>query len=572
MAAGEYVSVSSQRDTEDADLRLEERELAGDPEGELAELAGIYEAPRPLPGAGRRGRRRALRPRRARSPRPRRARPARGPPRPPAAGRRRLRPLLRRRRDPAAAGDRRLRLLRPGSSPASSSPCSRSPASGRSGRGSAAPRELPARRPRRLLGRGRDGRHLGDRRPGRLGRLNQPLGRGRCWRSPGSGCGSESPASAARPPTSPCCAASWSSAGMDGRPLLRGRQRRLPALAGPVLDPAGDLLRLPGRRLAGSDRRRPLLRRPGGRPRHRPLPPLPLRRPRRSGSAAPAPGRVRRSPRSPPAPASTCSARASPTLARTAATRARWCAYLAVGARRSGPGRALPRPRTARLRRRSSGRAPRRARSPPASPRPPLAAPRGGRERRRRRPLLDGAQGRRPLLRRRLRDRAADAGRRRPHLPLDDNAEFLNAVALGQVTPGPVVATSPPSATPPSGSAARLLAALVAFLPSFSFVLLAGGRFERLRASDSARAFLGGAGPAAIGAILGSTIPLAGALTEAWQFAVLAAAARALLVLRVGVVPTLLAPAPSASSWRSPALPFRPKRRRRYSGRRHLTW
>jgi VIT1/CCC1 family predicted Fe2+/Mn2+ transporter len=43
MAAGEYVSVSSQRDTEDADLRLETRELAEDPEGELAELAGIYE-------------------------------------------------------------------------------------------------------------------------------------------------------------------------------------------------------------------------------------------------------------------------------------------------------------------------------------------------------------------------------------------------------------------------------------------------------------------------------------------------------------------------------------------------
>jgi vacuolar iron transporter family protein len=43
MAAGEYVSVSSQRDTENADLRLEERELASDPVGELAELAGIYE-------------------------------------------------------------------------------------------------------------------------------------------------------------------------------------------------------------------------------------------------------------------------------------------------------------------------------------------------------------------------------------------------------------------------------------------------------------------------------------------------------------------------------------------------
>jgi VIT1/CCC1 family predicted Fe2+/Mn2+ transporter len=43
MAAGEYVSVSSQRDTENADLRLEERELASDPDGELVELAGIYE-------------------------------------------------------------------------------------------------------------------------------------------------------------------------------------------------------------------------------------------------------------------------------------------------------------------------------------------------------------------------------------------------------------------------------------------------------------------------------------------------------------------------------------------------
>ena len=44
MAAGEYVSVSSQADTERADLAREESELAADPEHELAELAGIYEA------------------------------------------------------------------------------------------------------------------------------------------------------------------------------------------------------------------------------------------------------------------------------------------------------------------------------------------------------------------------------------------------------------------------------------------------------------------------------------------------------------------------------------------------
>jgi VIT1/CCC1 family predicted Fe2+/Mn2+ transporter len=43
MAAGEYVSVSSQADTEAADLAREASELAGQPEAELAELAGIYE-------------------------------------------------------------------------------------------------------------------------------------------------------------------------------------------------------------------------------------------------------------------------------------------------------------------------------------------------------------------------------------------------------------------------------------------------------------------------------------------------------------------------------------------------
>jgi VIT1/CCC1 family predicted Fe2+/Mn2+ transporter len=42
MAAGEYVSVSSQQDTEQADLALERRELAEEPEAEIRELAGIY--------------------------------------------------------------------------------------------------------------------------------------------------------------------------------------------------------------------------------------------------------------------------------------------------------------------------------------------------------------------------------------------------------------------------------------------------------------------------------------------------------------------------------------------------
>lgn len=44
MAAGEYVSVSSQSDTEKADLELERKHLAADPDAEHAELASIYVA------------------------------------------------------------------------------------------------------------------------------------------------------------------------------------------------------------------------------------------------------------------------------------------------------------------------------------------------------------------------------------------------------------------------------------------------------------------------------------------------------------------------------------------------
>ena len=120
------------------------------------------------------------------------------------------------------------------------------------------------------------------------------------------------------------------------------------------------------------------------------------------------------------------------------------------------------------------------------------------------------------------------------------DAEFLNAVALGQVTPGPVVATVTAVGYAAHGVGGALLAAAVAFAPSFSFILLGGGRFERLRANDRARGFPDGAGPAAIGAILGSAVTLAGALSEGWQIGVLAGAAVALLVVRRGVVETLV--------------------------------
>jgi chromate transporter len=85
-----------------------------------------------------------------------------------------------------------------------------------------------------------------------------------------------------------------------------------------------------------------------------------------------------------------------------------------------------------------------------------------------------------------------------------------------------------------------VVAAAVAFSPSFAFVLLGARHFDRLRQSARVRAFLAGAGPAAIGAILGSAIPLAREIHHVWQVGVLAGAVASLFVLRRGVVATLL--------------------------------
>jgi chromate transporter len=118
-------------------------------------------------------------------------------------------------------------------------------------------------------------------------------------------------------------------------------------------------------------------------------------------------------------------------------------------------------------------------------------------------------------------------------------AEFANAVAYGQVTPGPVTHTVAFVGWAAAGPAGALLASAIAFAPSFAVIALAGERFERLRQSAAARAFLDGAGPAAVGAILGAAVTLAATLDTWWQPAVLAVAAAA-LALRASPILVLL--------------------------------
>jgi hypothetical protein len=94
------------------------------------------------------------------------------------------------------------------------------------------------------------------------------------------------------------------------------------------------------------------------------------------------------------------------------------------------------------------------------------------------------------------------------------HGQFLIAVALGQLTPGPVTQTLAAVGYSAAGFGGALLAALVAFAPSFSFILLGAARFERLLMDARVLAFLAGAAPAAARAIIGAAVPLTAALDE----------------------------------------------------------
>jgi chromate transporter len=120
------------------------------------------------------------------------------------------------------------------------------------------------------------------------------------------------------------------------------------------------------------------------------------------------------------------------------------------------------------------------------------------------------------------------------------NSQFLNAVALGQITPGPVVQTVAVVGYAAAGVGGALLAALVAFAPSFALILGGARHFGALRANRLAQGFLGGAGPAAIGAIAGASIPLALAIAHVWQVEILAGALVLIVGLRRSVVLTLV--------------------------------
>lgn len=119
-------------------------------------------------------------------------------------------------------------------------------------------------------------------------------------------------------------------------------------------------------------------------------------------------------------------------------------------------------------------------------------------------------------------------------------SKFLDAVALGQITPGPVVQTVAVIGYSADGLKGGLLAALIAFTPSFLFVIFGGSHFSRLRSSQITQSFLRGSAPAAIGAIGGAAITLGLALSYPWQIAIVVFTGVWLLLLNRGTLSAIL--------------------------------
>jgi chromate transporter len=111
-------------------------------------------------------------------------------------------------------------------------------------------------------------------------------------------------------------------------------------------------------------------------------------------------------------------------------------------------------------------------------------------------------------------------------------SQLLDAVAVGQVTPGPVFTTATFVGYLLGGPAGAAAATLGIFLPAFVFVALSAPILPRLRASPVAGALLDGVNAASLALMAVVTAHLAGAALVDLPTLVLAAAAGAVLLAR----------------------------------------
>lgn len=125
---------------------------------------------------------------------------------------------------------------------------------------------------------------------------------------------------------------------------------------------------------------------------------------------------------------------------------------------------------------------------------------------------------------------------------------FLDGLALGQVTPGPIVNLSVFVGYQAGGLLGAVLAAVAVFAPAFAVVLAAAPLMARLRQRRTIRLFLEGVNAAVVGAIVAATIPLAlGAIVS--PFTALVAVASLLILWRYKPDTVWLVLAAGAAGW-----------------------
>lgn len=111
--------------------------------------------------------------------------------------------------------------------------------------------------------------------------------------------------------------------------------------------------------------------------------------------------------------------------------------------------------------------------------------------------------------------------------------EFLDGVALGQSTPGPIVVTATFVGYGAAGFLGATVATVAVFLPSFVFAIIASRLLTAFAQASLLRAALKGIGAAVVGTILAVTAHLArGAIVDGWTAAIGIMALAALVVLR----------------------------------------
>jgi len=130
--------------------------------------------------------------------------------------------------------------------------------------------------------------------------------------------------------------------------------------------------------------------------------------------------------------------------------------------------------------------------------------------------------------------------------------QLLDAVAVGQVTPGPVFTTATFIGYVLAGVPGAVLATVAIFLPSFVFVAFSRRSLPRLRGSRAAGAFLDGVNVAALGLMAEIAWQLGRAAIVDTLTAVLAVgAAMALVLARVNSVWLIAAGGVLGVAWRA---------------------